>query len=111
MDVLVGILIMVQPDGGVDAIVVNYPGSLGHIHLNIKPNCKTKMTKLKDYIRFHTWENEEYVKCNSMVALKRWIEEWAGYDSIQDFETRTGVEVSTLINVWFFIVNDRIFIH
>lgn len=69
------------------------------------------MSKQKDYIRLHTWENEEFVRCSSTKALERWIKEYSGYDDEQDFRRRTGAELKDLVGRWFFIVHDRIFVH
>jgi hypothetical protein len=78
----------------------------GIIYLN-----KGKMKKRKDYILLHTWENEEHVRCSSVIALRRWIKEYSGYDGEIDFRERTGSDLRSLVGVWFFIVHDRIYLH
>jgi hypothetical protein len=57
----------------------------------------------KGYIRFRTWENEEFVKCSNEKAMERWIKEWSGYDSVEDFRERTGFDYRKLVGIWFFI--------
>lgn len=63
------------------------------------------------YIRFHTFENEEHVKCSNLEALKRWIDEYSGYDSENDFVQSTGVQLEEIVDKWFFIVHNYVYIH
>ncbi len=54
-------------------------------------------------------DKEGNVKILDMTAFTRWAR-WNGYTSIEDFNERTHISPEILINRWFQVVGNRVYV-